>query len=266
MKTKFIFAALMGIAAVACSAKTAESEAVEGEEAVEVVKTSKDYIPSKATKDSVSYLVGINFGSFIRNYDFGDLNYAQIVKGIKDFVEAEGNMRDPEFAKQFKINPEEKMNELFNAWLENRHNYKVLYNKEVGDAFLAKNGKKEGVVTTDSGLQYKIVESGNGIHPSAVDTVLVRYKGTTIDGEVFDEVKEDAEFKLNQVVAGWTEGIQLVGEGGKIELFIPADLGYGEGGNMNIEPNATLLFTVELVKVKQYVEPVVEETPEEEKK
>lgn len=252
----------MGIAAVACSPKTAETEAVEGEaaaaEAVQEVKTLKDYTPTKAMKDSVSYLVGINFGSFIRNYDFGDLNYCQIIKGIKDFVNAKGEMRDPEFAKQFKINPEEKMNDLFNKWLENRRNYKMLYNKEQGEKFLEKNGKKAGVETTESGLQYTIIEAGNEVHPEAADTVWARYKGMTLDGEVFDEVKEDAEpaqFRLNQVVAGWTEGLQLIGEGGKIELYIPAELGYGEGGNMTIEPNSTLHFVVELVKVGKYVAP-----------
>ena len=141
MKTKFLFAALvLGLAVVACAPKAAETE-----EGVEVAKTAKDYIPSKAVVDSVSYLMGINFGSFIKGYDFGeDLNFAQIVKGMKDFIAAKGNMRDPEFGEQFKINPE-KMNDLFNNYLENRHNYKLLVNKEAGEKFLAANEKKAGV-------------------------------------------------------------------------------------------------------------------------
>ena len=249
MKTKFIFFALMmGAMTVACSPKEA---AVEGEEAVEAVKTAKDYVPSRAQIDSVSYLVGINFGSFIKGYDFGDLNFSQIVKGMKDFVAAEGDMRDADFGKQFKIDPEQ-MNALFNAYLENRHNFKLLVNKEAGQKFLAANKAKADVLQTPSGLQYRIIEPGNDVKAAATDTVWVRYQGKTLDGKVFDEVKEDAEpvhFTLNRVIPGWTEGMQLVGEGGKIELFIPGDLAYGERGNQGIEPNATLIFTVEVVKV-----------------
>lgn len=260
MKTKFIFSALMmGAMIVACSPKAEEAN---GEEAIEAVKTAKDYVPSKAVVDSVSYLVGIHFGSFIKGYDFGDLNKLQILKGMKDFINAKGNMRDADFGEQFKINPE-KMNDLFNEFLENRHNFKLLTNKEAGEKFLAKNKKADGVIETESGLQYRIIEAGSNVKPAATDTVWVRYQGKTLDGNVFDEVKEDAEpvsFVLNRVVAGWTEGLQLIGEGGKIELFIPADLAYGERGNQGIEPNSTLTFTVEMTKVGKVA---AEETPAE---
>ena len=258
--TKILFALMMGAAVVACTPKPVEATSEEGatEEAA-APKTLKDYQPTKAEIDSVSYLIGINFGSFIKGYNFGDnLNYSQVVKGIKDFVAAKGSYRDPEFNNQFKINPE-KMNDLFNAYLEKRHNYTLLLNKEKEAKYLAENKKKAGVVETESGLQYTIVEPGNDVKAGPVDTVWVKYKGTLLDGTVFDETPADAEpvmLTLDRVVKGWTEGLQLVGEGGKIQLTIPAALGYGENGNQGIEPNSTLLFDVEVVKVgKKAVEP-----------
>ena len=260
MKKIYLFAVLAaGLAVAACSPKAEKAGVEDGEEAVEtvkeVVKTAKDFKPSKAQLDSVSYLVGINFGSFIKNYDFGDLNYSQIKKGMNDFINAKGNMRDPDFGEQFKINPEE-MNRLFGEFLENRRSLKLLTNKEAEEKFLAKNKTKEGVVELPSGLQYKVIKEG-GVKPaSPKDTVWVRYQGKTLDGNVFDEVTPDRDsirFTLDRVIAGWTEGIQQVGEGGQIELYVPAKLGYGERGNQGIEPNATLIFTVDLCKVAPFV-------------
>ncbi len=252
MKTyKFFFALALGAAMVACTPKTAEP-AADGEGAEQTVKTLKDFTPTKAEIDSVSYLIGVNFGSFIKGYDFGDVNYNKIIAGIKDFVAAKGDFRDPEFASQFKISPD-LINQVFNSHLEKRHNYKLLANKEAGDKFLAANLNKPGVQQTESGLQYKIIEVGNEeLKPAATDTVAVRYKGTLIDGTVFDETKEDADparFTLNSVVAGWTEGLQLIGEGGHIELYVPANLAYGENGRPGIEPNSTLIFDVILEHV-----------------
>jgi len=126
-------------------------------------------------------------------------------------------------------------------------------NKTKGAAFLAENGKKPGVKTTASGLQYKILTAGTGKSPKATDVVEVNYEGKLLDGTVFDssyERGEPIEFPLNQVIAGWTEGLQLMKEGGKYEFYIPADIAYGEAGNAGIEPNSTLIFTVELLKVK----------------
>ncbi len=267
MKKSLLFAALvLGIAALACQQKPA-AEATEGEEvapveaAAPVAKTSKDFKVSKATKDSVAYLVGVNFGSFIKGYDFGELNYCQIKKGMRAFIKAKGNPRDPEFGKQFRIDPNE-MNNLFNSYLENRRQEKLLANKEAGEKFLAKNAKKAGVVVTESGLQYLVVEPGSELVPASdKDTVWVRYKGTLLDGTVFDEVKPEADsvrFTLDRVVKGWTEGMKYVGEGGKIKLFVPSELAYGERGPQTIGPNQTLIFDIELCKVGLYVEPEAE--------
>ena len=264
MTNKWIMALMMGLTVVACTPKETEATTEEGAAPEEIAPkelTAKDYTPSKAQIDSVSYLVGINFGSFIKGYNFGDnLNYSQIVKGIKDFVAAKGSFRDPDFNEQFKINPE-LMNDMFNEYLENRHNYTLCVNKEAEAKFLAANAKKEGVQVTESGLQYKIINEGNENKPADVDTVWVNYKGSLINGDVFDETPADSEpirMVLNRVVRGWQEGLQLIGEGGEIELYVPAELGYGENGTQGIEPNSTLIFNVKLDKVGKFV-PAAEE-------
>ncbi len=123
-----------------------------------------------------------------------------------------------------------------------------------GEKFLEENAKKEGVVTTASGLQYKIITEGTGKSPKATDTVLVHYAGTLLSGTEFDSSykrKEPIEFPLNRVIAGWTEGVQLMKEGAKFKFFIPSKLAYGpRGAGRDIGPNETLIFDVELLKVK----------------
>ena len=251
-----IFAALLGLTFVACGPQ-AEVAPADGEAVPEKAKTAKELEATKAQKDSVAYLVGVNFGSFIKGNNFGeDLSYAMIKKGIDDFLAAKGNMRDPEFATQFKIDLNE-MNDIFNRYLQQRYEYTKAANKEKGDKFLAANKKKPNVQVTESGLQYIVEEAGSELKPvSLQDTVLVRYKGTLIDGTVFDETAEDAEpvrFALNNVIKGWGEGLQLVGEGGKIKLFLPSDIAYGENGSYGIEPNSALIFDVDLIQVIPFV-------------
>ena len=123
-----------------------------------------------------------------------------------------------------------------------------------GEKFLQDNAAKEGVVTTASGLQYKILTPGTGKSPKATDTVLVHYAGTLISGTEFDSSykrKEPIEFPLNHVIAGWTEGVQLMSEGAKFRFFIPSKLAYGtRGAGRDIGPNEALIFEVELLKVK----------------
>ncbi len=127
-------------------------------------------------------------------------------------------------------------------------------NKVEGDAFLAENSKREGVITTESGLQYKVLTAGEGKKPGAEDTVSVHYRGTLIDGQEFDSSYSrgtPAEFPVNRVIPGWTEALQLMPAGSKWELYIPSDLAYGPGGTGPlIGPNATLMFEVELLEIK----------------
>ena len=122
-------------------------------------------------------------------------------------------------------------------------------NKADGEAFLAANKSKEGVVTTDSGLQYKTIKEGDGPSPAATDTVTVNYKGTLIDGKEFDS-GNGISFPLNGVIKGWTEGLQLMKAGGSTRFFIPSDLAYGPSGPPNIGPNSTLIFDVDLLSIK----------------
>ena len=126
-------------------------------------------------------------------------------------------------------------------------------NKKAGLEFLAKNAKKEKVITTASGLQYQILSEGKGASPVAADRVTVKYKGTLLDGTEFDSTDKhggSATFPLNQVIKGWTEGVQLMKIGAKYRFFIPSSLAYGEeGAGKVIPPNATLIFEIELLKV-----------------
>lgn len=244
---RFIAIAALATLAVACGQK---KEKVDPE--------FKDLLPSKAQVDSVSYLLGINFGSTIKSYDFGDLNYSELMKGMKDFVNAKGEFSDSNFVKQFKINPET-MNTFINGYLQKRNDYRVESSKAKSQRFLDKNQLEEGVQVTPSGLQYKILAAGSDLKPvDDKDTVLVNYTGRLIDGTVFDQSPEGepVQFQLNRVIRGWTEGLKLIGEGGSAELYIPSDLAYGERGTQGIGPNAALIFNVELVEVHPYVEPV----------
>ena len=239
MKKITFFAAVAAAAlmSAACSSNNGANVKVDAE------------LPTAAEVDSVSYLIGINFGSFIKGYDFGDVNFSEVKKGMMDFINAKGNQASPEFAKNFKVDPNE-MNRLFNEYLTKRSNYNAEVSKVESAQFLEKNKLNDGIEVTESGLQYRIIEAGNEVKASATDTVYVNYKGTLIDGTEFDSNSGDPiALTLNRVIPGWTEGLQLVGEGGHIELFIPSELAYGERGTRGIAPNSALIFDVEVVKV-----------------
>jgi FKBP-type peptidyl-prolyl cis-trans isomerase len=250
---KFLIVALaLSMATVACSQNN--TQLPDG-------RNAKDYLPTKGQVDSVSYLLGINFGSFLKSYNFGeDLNYALMKQGMTDFLKAEGDQTDTNFVKQFKVNPE-LMNDLFNDFLEKRSEYETVLAAAKEKEFFDSNAKKSGIQTTASGLQYKIIEPGNEVKAGPMDTVLVRYKGTLLDGTVFDEVTADDEpisLSLNRVIPGWTEGLQLIGEGGKATLYIPSELGYGSRGSGPIAPNSTLVFDVEVLEVIPYADPKID--------
>ena len=245
MKISKIFAiASAAVLIVACGTPAAEGS-----------KETRDLLPKKSQIDSASYLVGVNFGSWIKGNNFGELNYSQIVKGMKDWMKAEGNPQDSTFFTQFKIDPNE-MNTVLDNFVQKRRAYSKALNEEKGAAYVAEFLKEEGTQQTESGIAYKIIEPGNDVKAvSDKDTVWVNYKGTHIDGSTFDE-NDDINFSLNHVIKGWTEGMKLVGEGGHVILVIPGELAYGEYGNRGIGPNETLVFDVTLNKVGAYVEPV----------
>jgi FKBP-type peptidyl-prolyl cis-trans isomerase len=244
MKAIKIFAAvLMASMVMSCGTTPKENVKVDVE------------LPSAALVDSVSYLLGVNFGSIIKGNNFAetmdDFNMNELKKGIADFLAAEGQPFDPGFEEQFKINPNQ-MNDIINGYLTARQEYKAAVNLAKEEAFLAENAKNEGVQTTESGLQYKLVSAGADYKVQPQDTVWVSYKGTLLDGTVFDQ-NDSTKFIANRVIKGWTEGLGLLGEGGKATLYIPSDLAYGERGNRNIAPNSTLIFDVEVLKVGKFV-------------
>ena len=243
MKAIKFFAAAALVSALALSCNSQPDVKVDAE------------LPTAAEVDSVSYLIGINFGSFLKGNNFAedlkDINMAEVKKGMEDFLAAEGNPYDPEFGKQFKIDLD-KMGQILNGFISKKQTYKAALNLAKEEAFLAKNALKENVDTTASGLQYTIIASGADYKVQPQDTVWVNYKGTLLDGTVFDE-NDSTEFVANRVIRGWTEGLGLLGEGGKATLYIPSDLAYGERGNRNIEPNSVLVFDVEVLKVGKFI-------------
>ena len=253
--------AAMLIAAVACNSnkpagKTGDADSTGVSAPVlENAPSSKALLPSKAEIDSVSYLLGINFGSMIKGYNMGDLNMSEMKKGINDFVHSKGNQRDTDFVKQFKINPDE-MNRIITGYIEKRAAYTAAVNKEAHDKFFA---SLKGVETSPSGLRYIIKEAGSNNKPTnSRDTVFVHYKLSLKDGTVIEEVKADQPavmMMLNRVIPGWTEGLQLIGEGGKATLYVPSELGYGERGSGTIEGNTPLVFDIQLDSVKHYIAP-----------
>ena len=237
------------------TAAVAAALAVSCNSASEKVKVDVE-LPTSAEVDSVSYLIGVNFGSFIKGNNFAadmsELNMAQIKKGMEDFLKAEGDAYSPDFGKQFKIDLD-RMGEILNGYLSKKKNYEAAVNLAKEKAFLAENAKKENVDTTASGLQYTIIAEGAAEKIAPQDTVWVNYKGTLLDGTVFDQ-NDSTKFIANRVIKGWTEGLGLLGEGGKATPYIPANLAYGERGNRGIAPNSTLIFDVEVLKVGKFQE------------
>ena len=178
-----------------------------------------------------------------------DLNVADFAQSISDVLEGRelkiSHREAQQIVQQYFAQQEEKLNK------ERMAQGKV--HKEAGEKYLAENGKKDGVVTLPSGLQYQVLREGNGKKPKATDSVKCHYEGFLIDGTVFDssvQRGEPAVFGLQQVIAGWTEGLQLMQEGAKYRFFIPYRLAYGEGGaGQMIPPFATLIFDVELLEI-----------------
>ena len=196
-------------------------------------------------EQKTSYALGANIGENFKTTGI-ELIYDFFLQGVQDGMNGTNKLSQNEMQAIF--------NQL-NEELQKRQLAEVEVEKEKGRAFLAENGKKEGVVTTSSGLQYKVITMGTGAKPTATDKVRVHYHGTTLDGEVFDSSVQRGEtiaFPLNQVIKGWTEGLQLMPIGSKFIFYIPSDLAYGDrGAGPSIKPGATLIFEVELFGIEQ---------------
>jgi len=199
--------------------------------------------------DKVSYALGIGIGHQLANMGGSELNIDDLAQAVKDVLA--GNELKVKSSEAQRI-----VQEYFAAQEEkiNRQRQEAgKAHKEAGEKYLAENAKKEGIVTLPSGLQYQVLKEGNGKKPTAKDSVKCHYEGFLIDGTVFDssvQRGEPAVFGLQQVIAGWTEGLQLMQEGAKYRFFIPYRLAYGEGGaGQMIPPYAALIFDVELIEV-----------------
>ena len=199
--------------------------------------------------DKVSYALGLGIGRQLAQMGASDLNIDDFAAAIKDVIAGNelkvSNREAQTIVQDYFRKQEEKLN------AERAEKGKAA--KAEGEKYLAENAKKEGVVTLPSGLQYMVLKEGNGKKPKATDKVKCHYEGFLIDGTVFDssiQRGEPAVFPLNQVIAGWTEGLKLMQEGAKYRFFIPYILGYGEGGaGASIPPYAALIFDVELLEV-----------------
>ena len=193
--------------------------------------------------DKISYAIGLSMGQNLMGSGVTSLEYADLAAGIKDVLEK----NQPQISYQ---EAQQVLGKFFSE-LEAKIAGEA---KSAGEAFLAENAKRDGVKVTESGLQYEVLEATIGQKPKATDKVRVHYEGTLIDGTVFDSSYKRGEsitFGLNQVIKGWTEGLQLMSIGSKYKLYLPYQLAYGErGAGANIPPYAALIFTVELLGIE----------------
>ena len=199
--------------------------------------------------DKLSYALGLGIGQQLSQMGASDISaedFAQAIKDVLEGNELKVSHREAQTIVQDYFQKQEQKLQAQRAEAGKAH-------KEAGEKYLAENAKKEGVITLPSGLQYQVLKEGNGKKPTAKDTVQCHYEGFLIDGTVFDrsiQRGEPATFPLQQVIAGWTEGLQLMQEGAKYRFFIPYRLAYGEGGaGSSIPPFAALIFDVELIQV-----------------
>ena len=193
--------------------------------------------------DTASYALGINMANQIKTIGMDEVNIMAFAKGFQQVID--GDKTDVTV---------EETNPILQAYFSGLQAKQAENNLKEGQDWLAANGKKSGVITTASGLQYEVMREGTGIKPLATDTVKVHYHGTLIDGTVFDssvDRNEPVEFPLNGVITGWTEGVQLMSVGSKYRFFIPSELAYGANPRPGgpIEPNMALIFEVELLDV-----------------
>ena len=199
--------------------------------------------------DKVSYALGLGIGRQLLDMGAQKLNIDDFAQAIKDVVGGKKPEIDDQEAQTLVQNFFQEQEKQQRAAAAERFQT----NREKGESYLVENGKKEGVVTLPSGLQYQVLKEGTGKKPKASDQVRCHYEGMLVDGTLFDssvQRGEPAVFGLNQVIKGWTEGVQLMQEGAKYRFYIPYQLGYGEqGAGQQIPPYSALVFDVELIEV-----------------
>lgn len=210
-------------------------------------KKSKDEFQLKTKVDTISYIIGSDIGRNIKTnkIDFAQEAFNQGV--ILGYNGTDTLLKKEEVEKIMKAFQQEMQTKM-----EAEKTAKSAESKIKGDQYLAENKKKPGVIMLPDGLQYRVIKEGSGANPKETDTVSVYYKGTLVDGTVFDAATEGepVSFPLNNLIKGWTEGIQLMKVGSKFEFVIPSNLGYGEREVGPIPANSTLIFEVELLAIK----------------
>jgi len=206
----------------------------------------------KTEMDKVSYIIGTQIGENLKKAEI-DVNLELLMQGIKDTLEG----KEPALSQA-------EMQKVYSDWQQRmrakqlaKQKKEAAENLAAGTAFLEANKAKQGVKVLPSGLQYKVITEGTGNTPTADDKVKTHYRGTLIDGTEFDSSykrNKPAEFPVKGVIKGWTEALQLMKEGSKWELYIPANLAYGERGRPGIPPNSTLIFEIELIEIVKQAE------------
>jgi len=204
----------------------------------------------KTAEDSIGYAIGVNIGSNFKSQEL-DVEMAALLSGLMDAMSDDSSavkltdeQMEAVFAKLQQTMQEKQMKKMEEMSRENQTK---------NEAFFKENASKEGVVTTASGLQYRVVKQGSGRKPTAESQVVVHYRGRLLDGTEFDSSysrNEPATFQVGQVIQGWIEGLQLMTAGSTYEFYIPSNLAYGEEGNPVIPPNSALIFEVELLEIK----------------
>jgi FKBP-type peptidyl-prolyl cis-trans isomerase len=199
--------------------------------------------------DTLSYLLGVNLGEMIKSNDFPveAIDVRVLIQGLEDALQAKLPVSDPDFESQYLYSPY-LINEVFNRAIEENKTRKAAENLERGNKYLELLSTLDGVEVTESGLHYIIIRPGQGALVRPEDTVVLNYKGMFVDGTVFDE-NTDIEFQANKVVPGMTEGLTKIAKGGKIRLFIPPHLAYGEKGVGPIAPNSVIIFEIEVLDI-----------------
>lgn len=194
----------------------------------------------KNALDSFSYALGLSMAGFYKQQGVENINTNLVIKALND-----SKLNKP-------LLDEAEINNCIISYMQKTKSQKAVPFKKEGQAFLDSNKTQPGVITLPSGLQYRIIKEGTGPKPALTDKVKVHYKGSLINGKVFDSSIERGDplnIGVNEVIPGWTEALQLMSVGSKWRLFIPSDLGYGDGGQGEIQPGATLLFDVELIEI-----------------
>ncbi|WP_199136717.1 FKBP-type peptidyl-prolyl cis-trans isomerase [Pedobacter sp. ASV12] len=238
---KIFIAALVATVGLSANAQTKGKAAPAKKPSAAVKPIAKPVF--KTNTDSASYALGLNVANNFKSGGVSSLNYELFSKGLKDvFASANPSLT------------QEQCQQAVVRFFEEAGKEKYGANINEGKAFFANNKAKSGVHTTASGLQYEVITQGTGNKPKATDRVTVHYKGTLLNGTQFDssyDRGEPATFGLNQVISGWTEGLQLMPEGSKFRFFIPQNLAYGSRATGGIPPFSALIFEVELIKIEQ---------------